>query len=327
MSYQQLSLKQRFQIETLLGTLKAQKAIAQWLGVAESTISRELRRNGGGENYEARRAHSLATKRRKSAKQKTKRLLTDSFVHEYAEEKLQLLWSPEQIAGRLRKDLGIILCHETIYQFIYEECPEWKKYLRQKKGKYRRRHGTKEREKAREEAKKKRLEVRPGIVDKRERIGDWEGDTIVGGERNTGIITHVERSSGYLLGDLFKEKSSELIRGKIIGRFKKIAEDKKHTLTYDNGTEFSEHESIERETKMGVYFAHPYHSWERGTNENTNGLLRQFFPKKSLFATLTQKAVDNAVALINHRPRKRLDYLTPYEVFVEEKLIAVQGRM
>ncbi len=148
MPYQQFTLKQRFQLETLLKVMRTQKDIALWIGVNESTISRELNRNGGGEDYEARRAHSLSKKRRRSAKQRTKKLLTNKFVHEYVEEKLKLFWSPEQIAGRIRKDKGTIICHETIYQFIYEEMPEWKIYLRQKKGKYRRRHGTKEREKS-----------------------------------------------------------------------------------------------------------------------------------------------------------------------------------
>lgn len=326
MSYQQLTLKQRFQLETLLKTIQVQKDIALWIGVDPGTISRELSRNSYGE-YDARKADAKNRQRRKYAKGKTKKLLTDEFIHDYVEEKLKVYWSPEQIAGRLKKDFGITICHETIYQFIYEEMPEWKKYLRQKKGKYRRRHGTKEREKAREEAKKQRIDTRPAIVEERSRIGDWEGDTIVGGEKTTGIITHAERRSGYLLGDLFKRKNSELIKEKIIARFEKISDEKKHTITYDNGTEFSEHELIGRKTKMEIYFANPYHSWERGTNENTNGLLRQFFPKKSLFATLTQKAVDNAVMLINHRPRKRLDYLTPHEVFVEGKLIAVQARI
>lgn len=326
MSYQQLTLKQRFQLETLLKTIQVQKDIARWIGVDPGTISREISRNSNGV-YDARKADAKNRQRRISAKSKTKKLFTDEFIHEYVDEKLKLYWSPEQISGRLKKDFEITICHETIYQFIYEEMPEWKNYLRQKKGKYRRRRGTREREKAREEAKKQRIDTRPAIVEERSRIGDWEGDTIVGGERNTGIITHAERRSGYLLGDLFKRKNSELIREKIIARFEKISDKKKHTITYDNGTEFSEYELIGRKTKMEIYFANPYHSWERGTNENTNGLLRQFFPKKSLFATLTQKAVDNAVALINHRPRKRLDYLTPHEVFVEGKLIAVQARM
>jgi len=326
MSYQQLTLKQRFQLETLIKTMPVKKDIALWIGVDPATISRELSRNNEGE-YDARRADSLNRRRRKSAKRKTKKLLVDKFIHSYAEEKLKLSWSPEQIANRIRNDFGIIICHETIYQFIYEEERDWRKYLRQRKGKYRRRHGTKEREKSREEAKKQRIDMRSSIVNNRERLGDWEGDTVVGGERTTGIITHVERRSGYLLGDLFKCKNSELIKEKIIKRFEKIDKDKKYTITYDNGTEFSEYEAIGREVEMEIYFANPYHSWERGTNENTNGLLRQFFPKKSMFATLTQKAVDNAVKLINHRPRKRLGYLTPYEVFVEGKLIAVQARM
>ena len=325
MSYQQLTLRQRFQLETLLKTIPTQKHIAHWMGVDPSTISRELSRNGG-DGYDARKADVTNRKKRRAAKRKTKLLLVDEFIHTYTEEKLHLYWSPEQIAGRLRYDWGAVICHETIYQFIYEEQPEWKKYLRQKKGKYRRRHGTKERGKAREEAKKQRIDMRPAVVDNRERIGDWEGDTIVGGERTTGIITHVERSSGYLLGDLFKQKKAELIKEKIIARFKKISVGKKYTITYDNGTEFSEYELISRNTGMDIYFANPYHSWERGTNENTNGLLRQFFPKKSMFATLKQKDVTDAVNLINHRPRKRLGYLTPYEVFVEGK-IAVQGRM
>ena len=327
MSYTQLTLKQRFQLEILLKTMKTQKDIAEWMGVSESAISRELNRNGGSKNYEARRAHSLAAKRRKSGKRKTKKLFTDKFIRGYVEEKLKLYWSPEQIAGRLKKDFKAVIYHETIYRFIYDEMPEWKKYLRQKKGRYRRRHGTKIREKQREEAKKERIDARPDIINKRSRIGDWEGDTIVGGERITGILTHVERKSGYLLGDLFKKKNAELIQEKTVESFRKISSDKKHTITYDNGVEFSRYEFIEREAKMKIYFANPYHSWERGTNENTNGLLRQFFPKKSLFATLTQKAVDNAVNLINRRPRKRLDYLTPREVFVEGKLIAVQVRM
>lgn len=326
MSYQQLTLKQRFGIESLLDLDWQQKDIADHIGVDPGTVSREISRNGG-DAYDARKAHAKANRRRKDGKSKSKKLLLDEFVFRYTEEKLKLYWSPEQIAGRLRYDWSVTICHETIYQFIYGEKIEWKKYLRQKKGKYRRRHGAKEREKVREEAKKQRVEMRPAVVEERSRMGDWEGDTIVGGERNTGIITHVERRSGYLLGDLFKRKNSELIKEKIVKSFAKIDKDKKHTITYDNGTEFSEYELIGRETSMDIYFANAYHSWERGTNENTNGLLRQFFPKKSMFATLTQKTVDKAVALINNRPRKRLGYLTPYEVFVEGKSIAVQGRM
>ena len=269
--------------------------------------------------YEARSAHSLCKRRRKAAKRGTKKLLNDKEVYAFVEDKIMIDWSPEQIAGRLRDDTGLIICHETIYDFIYTEKKEWSEHLRRKKNKYRRKKGTKAREKRREEAKKERIDTRPPIVETRERIGDWEGDTIVGGEKTTGIITYVERRSGYLLGDLFFKKKAETIKIKTVARFKNIPNDKKYTITYDNGVEFSEHEMIKKETGMDIYFAYPYHSWERGTNENTNGLLRQFFPKKSMFAKLTQMDVDKAVLLINNRPRKRLGYLTPYEVFVEGK--------
>ena len=325
MSYAQLTLKQRFKIESFLEIRWSQKDIATHIGVDPGTVSREISKNGGSA-YDARKAHAKALKRRKSDKRNTKKLFTDVFIHTYVFEKLRLYWSPEQIAGRLRYDWGVMICHETIYQFIYQEKPEWKTYLRQKKGKYRRRHGTKDRGRIRDAAKKKRIDTREDIVNNRERIGDWEGDTIVGGEKTTGMLTHVERKSGFLLADLLKKKNAQIVKEKTIERFKNIPEDKKYTITYDNGIEFSEHELIERKTKMRVYFAYPYHSWERGTNENANGLLRQFFPKKSMFATLKQQDVDRAVELINHRPRKRLGYLTPYEVFVEGK-IAVEGGM
>lgn len=304
-----------------------QKEMAFRLGVSPGTISREFSRNGGRKGYDARTAQSQSIKRRKKGKHSSKKLLSESTLLTYVEEKLGLFWSPEQIAGRGQEEMDSMVCQETIYQFIYSEKPEWKKYLRQKKGTHRRRWGTKKREEKREEAKKKRIDTRPQSVDTRERLGDWEGDTIVGGERTTGILTHVERKSGYLFGDLFLKKSSVLIREKTVNRFQSVPEEKKYTITYDNGSEFSDHERLERFSGIPVYFAYPYHSWERGTNENTNGLLRQFFPKKMMLGTLRQKDVERVVDLINHRPRKRLGYLTPHEVFVEGKSVAVQTRM
>lgn len=326
MSHSKLTLKQRFQIETFLEEGWFQKDIALRIGVDPSAVSRELSRFEG-DVYDARKAHSQSLARRKAAKRKTKVLLKNETVHAYVEEKLRLFWSPEQIAGKGRDECLGMVCHETIYAFIYEEQPEWKQYLRQKKGRYRRRHGTKTREKEREDAKKKRIDTREAVVNTRERLGDWEGDTVVGGEKTTAILTHVERRSGYLMADLLKKKSARIVHERTVRRFSKLPKEAKHTITYDNGSEFAEHEFIERKTKMSVYFAYPYHSWERGTNENTNGLLRQFFPKKSLFGILTQKTVDEAVELINHRPRKRLGYLTPHEVFVLGMPIAIQGRM
>jgi len=325
MSHTQLNLKQRFQLETLLGAGWLQKNIAHHIDVAPSTICREISLFKGGA-YDARSAHSQSSKRRKAGKRKSKVLLKNEDVRIYVESKLKDDWSPQQIAGRGKTECEGMVCHETIYQFIYEEETEWKIYFRQKKGKYRRRHGTKEREKKREDAKKQRIDTRPEVIEKRQRIGDWEGDTIVGGEKTTGIITHVERKSGFLIADLFLKKSACLISEKTIESFLEIPEDKKFSITYDNGVEFSNHEITARETGLIIYFAYPYHSWERGTNENTNGLLRQYFPKKMMLAKLTQKDVDIAIEKINDRPRKRLGYLTPYEVFVEGK-IATQARM
>jgi IS30 family transposase len=304
-----------------------QGEMACQLRVDPSTISREFSVSGGRHRYDARKAQARATKKRTRGKRASKKLLSHASLYTYVEEKLLLFWSPEQIAGRGKEEMIEMVSHETIYQFIYDEQPEWKVYLRQKKGKYRRRWGTKRREKEREEGKKKRIDTRPVAVGTRERIGDWEGDTIVGGEKITGILTHLERKSGFLLADLFLKKSAEEIQQKTVKRFALIAPDKKYTITYDNGTEFSDHERLGRFSGISIYFAWPYHSWERGANENVNGLLRQFFPKKMMFATLKQKDVDRIVDLINHRPRKRLNYLTPHEVFVEGKLVALQARM
>ena len=161
----------------------------------------------------------------------------------------------------------------------------------------------------------RRIDTRPEIVEKRERIGDWEGDTVIGKDRKPAILTHLERKSGYLLANKLERATAELTKEKTIESFSKIPKDKKYTITYDNGSEFSEHEIIEREIKIDIYFTYPYHSWEIGCNENANGLLRQFFPKKSFFATITQEQIQKATRLINTRPRKRLNYSTPYEVF------------
>ncbi len=149
-------------------------------------------------------------------------------------------------------------------------------------------------------------------------IGHWEGDTILGKDKHH-ILTHTERKSGLILADKLKTPTARKTRKKTRLRFKGFSEDKKLTMTYDNGATFTEHELIERETGFTVYFAYPYHSWERGCNKNANGLLRQFFPKKTNFATITQKEIQKAVRLLNTRPRKRLNYATPYEVFYKKE--------
>ena len=166
--------------------------------------------------------------------------------------------------------------------------------------------------------KKRRIDERPAEVDLRLNVGHWEGDTILGKDKQH-ILTHTERKSGLILADKLDLVTAQETRNKTISRFKKLPKEKKLTITYDNGSVFADYELTERETGFAIYFAYPYHSWERGCNENANGLLRQFFPKKTKFATITQEDVQKAVRLLNHRPRKRLNYSTPYEVFNQKE--------
>lgn len=269
--------------------------------------------------YDAGVAKENSKNKRIEANQRFRRIENNKWLEKYIIKKIKKYWSPEQISGRLRKkwpnDKSRHISKDSIYKFIYTEKKCLVKYLRCQKGKYRRRYGTRIREKQREALKKRRIDQRPEIVEKRGRIGDWEGDTIVGKERTKQILTHVERKSGLLLADKLEFSTAEETKTKTVERFKTIPKKKKCTLTYDNGTTFAEYEMIEKKTGIEIYFAWPYHSWERGTNENCNGLLRQFFPKKSAFAMITQEAIDEACGLINNRPRKRLGYLTPNEVF------------
>jgi IS30 family transposase len=198
---------------------------------------------------------------------------------------------------------------------VYEDRPDLKEYLRCKKRKYRKRHGTLAREEEREKAKKKWIDTRPEIVETRQRIGDWEGDTIRGGDRKSAVLTHVERKSGYLLANRLERALAEKVRLITVETFEEIPRKKKFSITYDNGSEFAEHATTEIMAQIAIYFANAYHSWERGTNENTNGLLRQFFPKGTDFTKITDSDLQEAVELINNRPRKRLNYHTPKEVF------------
>lgn len=328
--YSHLTDKDREDLDYLLrcNPSTSVRELGRIMNKDHTTISRELNRNKDPTTgrYLYGVAKKLSLDRRKKINQKLIKIIPDSELEQYILSKLKLDWSPEQICGRMRKEIesglnlgfGLTNCitHKTIYNYIYTQKPEWKQYLRfNRKGKYRRKYRTKLREKQREGAKKKRIDIRPQIVNKRERVGDWEGDTIVGGEKTVHILTNVERKSGYLLADKLEQATAEETSKTYINRFNKIPKSKQKTLTLDNGIQFSKHEDIEHRLNLPIYFAFPYHSWERGTNENTNGLLRQYFPKKSKFQPITQKYLDQVVKRINTRPRKRLDYLTPEEVF------------
>ncbi len=307
---------ERVKIEAWKQAGESNKEIARLLGRECSTIGRELKRNGKA--YSAKKAEKRRIEVRKSANHVRRKIVVGSELAKRVEGGIKKYWSPEQVSGRMKKENpnGTSVCHGTIYRHIRDSKPELKKFLRSQKGKYRRRYGTGMREKRREEAKKKRIDVRPEIVETRSRVGDWEGDTIVGKERTKHILTHVDRKSGLLLADKLDRATAEQARKITSRRFKKIAKKKRFTITYDNGIQFSEHEALERDLDIFVCFAFPYHSWERGTNENANGLLRQFVPKGSPFQNITQQKLDRYVKLINTRPRKRHGYLTPLEVFM-----------
>lgn len=321
MSYKHITSFQRNELSGMIQVKAKQRDIAKILNKHRSTIWRELRRNktDNKSGYSARVAKLNVKQRRIRANRRFKKLDNNKWLKKYIDKKIELKWSPEQISGRLKidhpNDRNKIIGKDSIYKYIYNERKDLVKHLRCQKGKYRRRYGTRIREKERERLKKKRIDVRPDIVEKRERIGDWEGDTIVGKEKTIHILTHVDRKSGLLLADKLECATAELTKQKTIERFNTVPKNKKWTLTYDNGTTFSYHETTEKKTGIDIYFAWPYHSWERGCNENANGLLRQFFPKKSSFAIVTQEQIEDAVRLINNRPRKRHNYKTPAEVF------------
>jgi IS30 family transposase len=332
--HKKLTKEDRIEIASLLKSGKFnQYQIAIQIGKSESTISREITRNkdpgSGSYNYSV--AHKQA-KERKSASNKLRSKITlNGEIEQYILEKLKQDWSPEQIAGRLKtqnplKSFKANLSHQTIYDYIYLHRKEWKKYLRiiGVKGRYRRKYGTKIREKLREESMKKRIDTRPEVIETRTRLGDFEGDTIVGAEKTIHILTHVDRKSGYLLADKAESATAEQIQRLTLKAFKNIPTTKLNSITYDNGVQFNKHQDTEQKLKTPIYFAFPYHSWERGTNENTNGLIRKYYPKKTPFKNITQRDLDKVVKLINNRPRKRLNYLTPAEVFRKRGLVAIR---
>ncbi len=323
MSYKHFTPEQRNELSALLRAGHKQKDIAEFLGKTASAVCQEIKRNPAETKtgYDAKIAKENAKNRRIEAKQRFRKIENNDWLKIYIVRNIKKFWSPEQISGRIKKKWPRKkqrqISKDSIYEFVYEKRKDLVRYLRCQKGKYRRRYGTRIRIKQREELKKKRIGQRPKIVQERGRIGDWEGDTIVGKDRRH-ILTHVERKSGLLLADKLERGTALETKIKTIERFKKIPRNKKRTATYDNGATFAEYEMTEMETGIEIFFANPYHSWERGANENANGLLRQFFPKKSSFAIVTQRQIDEA-CVINNRPRKRLGYLTPNEVFRRRK--------
>lgn len=314
----QFTRESRLELAVLLNVGKNQTQCSRILGITRTNVNLEIQRNKDPDGiYRGGHAHQRALARRKVAKQSERKIENDRKLRRHIIRKLKLFWSPEQIAGRLKRMHGMTLvCHETIYAFIYEERPDLVRCLRRQKNKYRKKRGSWARIERNKAMKIKRITERPLIVEKRSRVGDWEGDTIVGKEKTQRILTYVERTSGFAMANKLEIVTAEIVHKKTAERFRCLPKGRRYTLTRDNGPEFGDYDrALENKTGMGVYRATPYHSWERGTNENWNGLMRQFFPKGTFFATITEYSVQCAVRMLNDRPRKRLGYRTPREVF------------
>lgn len=316
MSYTHLTRDDRISLGSLLKEGLSFRACAVNIGTSPTTISNEVKINGGRNNYTGKTAHRNYLKRRKKANQCHRILGKDEKVTEMVISLLGDGWSPEQVIGRVNLELGIKISSPTsIYNYINPR-KELHYLLPRKCNRYRRTKAAGLRRAVRDSlSKKQSIDARPEAVNDRQEVGHWEGDTIVGKERTARILTHVERKSGYLLATLMKTVSASQISEVSIRSFSQIPKLKKQTITYDNGTEFASFEATGNKAKMDIYFAHPYHSWERGTNENTNGLIRRYYPKGTYFSKINIKQFKIVVNKINHRPRKRLGYKTPYEVF------------
>lgn len=307
-NYQQLTYAQRCQISVLKKTGCSQREIAKAICTSQATISRELARNSGEKGYRHKQAQSKSTERRKAAISRTK-MTPDSVV--LIESKLRLEWSPEQIAGWLLEEKETLISYETIYLHVWADKKsggDLYRHLRHRGKKYdKRRNGKSTRVHI-----KNRISIddRPAIVDDKSRIGDWEIDTMIGKGHSGALVTIVERVTKFTLSAQVDRKSAAAVTQATI-RLLKPFKDVVHSITADNGKEFSYHEKISAALSTDVYFAHPYSSWERGLNENTNGLLRQYFPKSVDLKTVSQSAVTKAVQRLNTRPRKDLAFKTP----------------
>lgn len=323
MKYQHLSIWEREKIQEMLWQERSIRDIAKKLERSPSSISREIQRNNPvqSKRYTPRMAQERAVEKRKQRGRKER--LKDEQTRAYVTEKLKLRWSPEQISGRILLDIpNTSISHEAIYQYIYNNIhrdgygyvkPEHEdlRYCLRRRRKRRIRKGL------RNSRKLPRfngisIEQRPSVVDRKSRIGDWETDTVESCKGKAGVNTLLERKSGLYFVTKLTGSTSIATKQAITSRLSCMPI---HTITLDNGSENACWRELEKELSVKTYFCHPYCSGERGSNENTNGLLRDFFPKKSDFTIIPDVEISRAEYLINTRPRKRLKWRTPLEVF------------
>jgi IS30 family transposase len=308
--YTQLTQELRYQIYVLMKANHSQTEIAGLLGVHKSTISRELHRNGGLRGYRPQQAQRFCEQRRDQKATPSIARSTWGLVERLIREE----WSPEQVSGWLQSEYQILISIEWIYQYILSDKQSGGylyKHLRCQKQR-KKRYGTYSRRG--QIPGQISIDQRPAIVDARTRYGDWELDTVIGKNHQQALVTLVERKSRLTLIAKVIRNTAENVSDAIVSLLSAL-KPWVHTLTSDNGKEFSQHATIAKKLNAKFYFAHPYASWERGLNENTNGLIRQYFPKKHDFTTITEHLVERVMDKLNNRPRKSLGFKTPYEVF------------
>jgi IS30 family transposase len=318
LAYAQLTREQRYQIYILRKAGHLQNFIARELGVHPATISRELERGRGRRGYRPKQADELAAAR----KQQRYRTRISAATWAMIESLVRQDWSPEQVAGWLSKEKRVCVSHERIYQYIYADKARGGTlfhHLRCRKRR-RKRYGSYDRRGQMPNCRS--IEERPQVVEQRKRLGDWEADTIIGQNHQQAILSLVERKSKLCLLKKVERNTALAVEQAIEELLRPLAA-KVKTITSDNGREFANHQSVEKKLKAYFYFAHPFAAWERGTNENTNGLVRQYFPKGSDFSKITEQDIQQAMARLNNRPRKRSNYRTPQRVFFKEQKIAL----
>jgi len=318
----QFTHEERERLSQLRAAGETQASIARILGRSPSSISRELRRNGQGESYFALHAQRQAEARRRERPRQPKMERRD--ISDFVRAGLTSYWSPEQIAGRLQlefpNDRQRHISHQTIYTWIDREPyrKHWEQFLRQR--------GRKRSEPEKRGQLVNRIAVgdRPEVVNQRRRYGDWEGDTIVGRQRQSALVSLVERKSRFTLLHRVSDLKAQTVRAAVRDSLQPLPDDLRKTATFDNGKEFAQHEQLAEELGLDIYFAEPYAAWQRGTNENTNGLVRQFYPKGTDFTKVRPSALLETQDLLNERPRKCLGYRTPAEI-LEKRGVALEA--
>jgi IS30 family transposase len=316
LSYTQLTREQRYQIYALKKEGHNRTQIARNVGVHKATVARELVRNLGGRGYRPKQADELAQERRR---QRVRPRITAAQWTQ-VEELLRQEWSPEQISGRLALEHLARISHERIYQYVYADKARGgtlSRHLRCRKQR-RKRYGTYSRRGHIPD--RVLIDQRPQVVEHKARLGDWEADTIIGQRHRQAIVSLVERKSKLTRLAKVARNTAESVGHAMTTQFQSLVV---KTITSDNGREFAHHRHIAAHLCADFYFAHPYSSWERGVNENTNGLVRQYFPKKSDFSKITDRQIKQVVERLNNRPRKTLGYKTPNEVFFNRPLVAL----